>query len=210
MTFPTEGFSKEEKEEIKKFLQDCKDAELIKFSNPELQNIFQRSQQNAEIDSLAQHALLRVNNVREKMKLDEKEKFIPQNEFRALQIISSVSQLQTNTEELKIFLKAIMDPEKINQDVSMLGAYVKLIYDKLDYSREQRNRMNELLNVELRNALNHNDYELRLDGFSFTKKNGETKNLSVEGLLNLMIKNSEIHEIINDLVNQLKKEQGLT
>ena len=187
---------------IQRFFQDLEEFELIKFPNPEFFPSFHRIRQNIEIDGLAQKGLLKILNVRKQLTHEQQGRFITDDQYNALEISSSISQLRVHTEELTSFLKSIIDPCKIDPTVTMLGRYLRLIYNQLQYNNPQRQQMNEILLVNLRNALNHNDYELRLDGFTYDFMSGNPINLDVQGLSELM-KHQSI--ITNETIEYLRK-----
>ena len=194
--------TEDEIETIQGFLQDLENVGLIKFPNAEFFPLFLRIQQNAEIDYLVQIALLKVHDVREQLTPQQKQKFITDDEYHALEISSSVAQLRIQTEELTSFLKSIINPEKINPNVTMLGTYLSLVYDQLHYSKQQRGHMNKTLLVNVRNALNHNDYEMKLDSFTYDFKSGNPIKLDVKELLNLMRQQSTM---TNESITYIKK-----
>ena len=133
---------------VNSFLNDLESSKLIKFPNSQLNDLFEQSASRAEIEHLAQSALFKIDEFYKKLPTHEKNHMIPEKEYQALQILTSVSQLQSGTEELKNFLKAILNPEIINPNITELGRYLSTIYDKLQYSKEKRQNMNEILLVD--------------------------------------------------------------
>ena len=125
------------KEVVQRFLNNLKNANLIKFPNPELRQKFIESEHRAEIDVLNESANIRILKYRK----SKKDEFIPESEWIAFNKKNTLNQMRENSEEIKTYLKAIIDPEKIDPEINELGTYLNKIYDQLGYLTEQKKHL---------------------------------------------------------------------
>lgn len=190
------------KEAVRRFLQDLEDKKLIKFPNLELSQIFLESQHRAEIDVLSESAITRINLHHNK----EKDKFILKNEWTAFNKKITLNQMRENSEELKTYLKAIIDPEKIDPEVNELGTYLTNIYKALEYNDDQKKKMNNIFFKDCRNAISHLDYDISLDSITWRNGKGESITWDNNYLLTIMLQMNATVEVINEKVIEIKSK----
>lgn len=195
---------KETKKVINDFLHDLEKSQLIKFPNYALFQLFQESQHRAELEVLANSALVRISGIYNTSKQEGKS-MLPENEYIAMNKLFHIFSMQASAEELKVYLKAILDPSLINPDVTELGKYLSMIYDKLGYEPQKRQEMNRVLFAELRNALGHLDYDVTL--YSFTYRNRTTSiTLTNDQFLTMMNEYNTIINTINEYIENNKSK----
>jgi len=190
------------KEAVRRFLQKLEEVDLIKFPNPELRQMLIESEHRAEIDVLSESAITRINQHYNK----EKDKFIPKSEWTAFNKKITLNQMRENSEELKTYLKAIIDPEKIDPTVNELGTYLNNVYNKLNYNVEQKNEINQVFFKDFRNALSHLDYDISLDTITWRNRQGDSTTWVNDHLLTVMLQMNATVDAINEKVNELKSK----
>jgi len=160
------------------------------------------SEHRAEIDVLNEAANLKIYQHHEK----EQEQFIPNNEWIAFNKKITLNQMRENSEEFKTYLKAIIDPEKIDPTVNELGTYLNNVYNKLNYNNEQKNEMNQVFFKDFRNALSHLDYDISLDAITWRNRQGDSTTWVNDHLLTVMLQMNATVDTINVKVNELKSK----
>lgn len=190
------------KEAVRRFLQNLEGADLINFPNPELKQMLIESEHRAGIDVLSESAITRINQHHNK----ENDKFIPKSEWTAFNKKITLNQMRENSEELKTYLKAIIDPEKIDPTVNELGTYLNNVYNKLNYNNEQKNQMNQVFFKDFRNALSHLDYDISLDTITWRNRQDDSTTWENDYLLTVMLQMNATVETINEKVNELKSK----
>lgn len=191
------------KETVGRFLQDLEGADLIKFPNLELRQMLTESEHRAEIDVFSESAITRINQHHNK----EKDKFIPKSEWTAFNKKITLNQMRENSEELKTYLKAIIDPGKIHPEVNELGTYLTNIYNALGYNGEQKKKMNQVFFKDFRNALSHLDYDISLDSITWRNRQVELTTWTNDYLLIVMLQMNATVETINEKVNEIKSQK---
>ena len=190
----------ETKKEVRGFLQDLEDKKLIKFPNLGLARIFIESEHRAKIDVLSESAIMRIKNHHDK----EKDNFIPKSEWTAFNKKITINQMRENSEELKTYLKAIIDPEKIDPKVNELGTYLNNIYIVLGYNDEKRKKMNDIFFKDFRNALSHLDYDITLESITWRDRADTPTTWENDYLLTIMLQMNATVGVINEKVTKIK------
>jgi len=193
----------ETKDTVKEFLVDLENKSLIKFPNLELSQIFEESKHRAEIDVLKESAITRI-----KIRHDEeKDTFIPNSEWIAFNKKETLNQMRENSEEIKTYLKAIIDPEKIDPEVNELGTYLKNIYITLDYDKPKQQKMNNIFFKDFRNALSHLDYDISLESITWRDRQGTSTTWDNNYLLIVMFQMGVTVAEINNKVEEIKSRR---
>lgn len=185
-------------DKIVQFLNHCDVKGLFKFPNDELLYYFQKAETRSIMGLLAQSAEMRIK------KKQETDNFIPRNEWIAYQMRASINQMRSYAEELKLNLKLILDPELVNPDINELGTYLKIIYDKLQYDDNKRKEMNEIFNVNLRNSLSHEDYEIINESIVYSDKQGNPKILREKEFQIIMAQMTAITYVFDQKTKEIK------
>lgn len=185
------------------FLHICESKGLIKFPNLQLNQLFQESRHRAEFEVLANSAFVKISGIYNKLRQEGGE-MLSENEYVAMNKLFHILSMQANAEELKIYLKAIIDSNLINPNVNELGKYLSMIYDKIGYDLSKRQEMNRILFVELRNALVHLDYDVTLDSFTYRNNARESFTLQNEEFLNIMYQYNAIVITVNEYIENNK------
>jgi len=191
---------------MEEFLQDCENKSLIKFPNPEVNDLMIYADKRIVSELMASSAQTAIDNYYRNLSNEEKKKFIPENEWKHYVISNFICSVKNNSEELKTFLKAIINPQEISPDITEIGKYLSQIYDKLGYDKEKRKQMNEDLFVNMRNAFNHNDYVPDLNGIIYCMQDRNQK-IPIEDLPVILLSMNELTEVINDKVTKLKSKK---
>ena len=168
---------------IQGFFQDLEKSELIKFHNSRFFPLFRRIQQNAEIDHLAQTALLRLHDVCEQLTPDQQSKFITDDQYHALEISSCIAQLRANTEEFTSFLKI-----STTQPVTIDGEIGNDFNDVLEgRALEKITEFNDTLNSDGSNLI-----QFLFSLKNFPKQNARTKFSKIKNEFQNMFQTSNL------------------
>lgn len=187
---------------VEKFLKDIEDEGLLKKSpDPNLGRIQQEAQHRAQLEVLASSARIRIDIFQNKS-ISQGQRFIPENEYRSLRNLYVIYSMLANAEELKTYLKLILNPDLINTDITELGKFMSSIYDKLGYASTLREEMNNKLFVNLRNALSHLDYDVTINGLTYRNKDGTSITLTNDDLVVML---NEYNEIVKGFNVYIKK-----
>ena len=104
---------------------------------------------------------------------------------------NSINLLTYNIEILKVFFYHILDKQKIifSKPNPEYGRLLAEICQKLRYSKEKKKTIWDILYVNFRNAIAHQDFEIKIDRVIVTFENGKKKNYNV----------TKLNEAINDV-----------
>ncbi len=189
--------------DVEEFLSDIENAGLLKFPNPEWLQIAEEFGHRIEINRLKQSAINKIVQHQEQ----SKGTFIPENEWIAFNKKLHLSHMQENSEELKTYLKAIIDPQKIDPEINQLGTYLTKIYKKLIYTTEKSENMNKVFFKDFRNALSHLDYDISLDSIAWRKKDGESTVWKNNYLLIVMAQMVDTTDVINNKIEKIRSHE---
>lgn len=189
----------ESKQAVKDFIQELEKSNLIKFPNNELLPLYLEAKHRSEISNLSESAYQKIYGHHKK----EKNTFIPENEWTAFNKKLNLNEMREISEEWKLYLKSILDPQKIDSTVNELGTYLNSIYNKLGYVDEKKKKMNEVFFKDFRNALSHLDYDISLDSITWRDNRGNKTTWSNDYLLTVMTQMTNTRQIVSEKVKEL-------
>src|SRR2546429_273387 len=100
---------------MENFLNDCENKGLIKFPNPGISHkLISSLYRRASSESSARKARTSIANYYNNLSKEEKEKFIPEYDWKHYIISNFICSVKYNSEELKSYLQAIIEPKKIS------------------------------------------------------------------------------------------------
>lgn len=137
---------------FRSFFEDCKDNKLVKITN------LDETERN-KVNSRLSASLLREKAIRQIHTKQIAESFMKSEHYDALQYFININYIRETTEELKHYFKIFFG--------SSIEDGLKIIYqlcDQLHYEETKKLQMISFFDIDLRNALSHQDYEFVMKG----------------------------------------------
>jgi len=125
--------------------------------------------------------------------------------FNYWKINNKINTLQHNAQEFLVDLIAILDPEKINFNVSGIGQLFSEVLDKTVGQDEQiRKELKDIFQIDMRNAFGHNDYEVVPSKITWYDKDKNPHEIELDNqeIMNQMLL---VTHTINEFINSKKK-----
>ena len=191
------------------FLQDLVDAGLVidQIPNQNERENLRRAEQNITMDVRFESALVSIQGYYNGLTREEKINFIPNNEYIAFNKMIAIAKMNTNAEEIKIYLKAILRPDNVFDNDTMYGQLMNHLFERLGYNDQRRREMRERFFVELRNSISHVDYEITVDEFTYRRRNGTTETLTNQQLFDVVIEYARMITTINNFITARRAQR---
>jgi len=174
-TFQHKRHVTETKTKVQEFLKDCESKGLIQFPKTDTNDFFRKAESRAEAQMLSGYSDIIIQCIH-LMKPNGVE--IPDSVYTPYMQFQKIHELRYESEELGLVLKAILDPSKISFDVhgvgELLGNVINVIAGK---DKSKKLELRELFQVDLRNALSHNDFEIKSDRIIWYDKDNNSHDI---------------------------------
>ena len=143
------------KKTVLKFFQDCKNNGLLCNAKPNSE-ILKNAITRTEISCLIDRAIEKIRQNKNSLKNNQGMPILSEKELDALHFSRVINFLRETTEELKISFQLIFNSNIATN--TQHGVTFADIYKKLEYGPERKTEINMAFQIDLRNALSHQNY----------------------------------------------------
>jgi len=187
--------------ETKEFLYMLEKNQLYKFNSKLFKNSKKKHLAMTKRNQIYVYAFMKTVN------LLENTTYISLEEKIIFNLTNTVNYLMVNLEMIKLFLRLLINPEKIpNNEKTTYKDLIRKICDETKCSSKQRQKTYNNFLVDFRNSIAHNNYDITRQGLIY-QNNGKTIILTINDLTKHFNETTALSKTIEDFINN--KAEGL-
>lgn len=185
--------------ETKEFLSMLEGNQIYKFNSKLFKGIKKKQLAMTKRNQIYAYAFMKTIN------LLENNDDVSQEEKIIFNLTNAANYLMANLEIMKLFLRLLIDPEKIlNNEKTTYKDLIRKICDEIKCNSKTRKKFYGNFLVDFRNSIAHNNYDITINGL-FYQNNGKVIKLSINDLTRYFYETKKMTDTIEEFINNKTK-----